>query len=200
MLDRKRKTKNPCPGCRLRQELCICSLIPALETKTRLCLVIHAKELKRTTNTGQLAVQALKNSIMRVRGADTEALDLSPDLNSPYRSVLFFPCEEAFELNLDFMKQDDRPIQLIVPDGNWRQASKVNTRHPELKDLPRVKISTPNLAKLHLRVEHMPEGMATLEAIAEAFSILEGETVGNQLKKIYEEKLMRTLHGRGVKI
>lgn len=197
-LQRKRKTKDPCPECFLHRSLCICDSIPSLDTQTRLCLVIHAKELKRTTNTGRLAIKALKNSEMRVRGENRDGLDLSDLLTSEYRTVLFYPCDDAVELNSRFVQQDKRPLQLIVPDGNWRQASKVHYRHKELKDLPRVKISSPNQATQHLRAETTPEGMATLEAIAHAFHIIEGPAVGEKLQKLYELKLERTLAGRGI--
>ena len=72
-LDRKRKTKDPCPECFLHKNLCICSLIPDLETKTRVVLIVHAKELKRTTNTGRLALKSLKNSELRVDCVEFEA-------------------------------------------------------------------------------------------------------------------------------
>jgi len=195
--ERKRKTKVPCQICFLHLGLCICHLIPKLDLKTRLCLVIHAKELKRTTNTGRLALEALVNSEMRIRGADTTPMDLSNLLIDRYRTVLFYPSDEAVELNAEFMSQDARPVQLIVPDGNWRQASKVHYRHKELSKVPRVMIRAPNLSQYYLRVETTAEGMATLQAIAEAMGVIEGPQVKDQLMKLYEAKLQATLIGRG---
>lgn len=196
---RKRKTKDPCLECGLHKERCICTLIPSLELRTRVCLIIHHRELKRTTNTGRLAIKSLINSEMRVRGLkDQPALDLNDLLTSNYRSVLFFPSDDARELDENFVKESPLPIQLIVPDGNWRQASKVNTRHTELKDLERVKISTANPSSLHMRVEHFEEGMATLQAIAYALGPIEGARVRDQLLSLYEAKLKNTLTGRGI--
>jgi DTW domain-containing protein YfiP len=196
--ERKRKTKDPCPECFLNRSLCICELIPHLELKTRLCLVVHAKELKRTTNTGRLAVKALVNSEMRIRGADTQALDLSDLLTPEYRTVLFYPSDNALELTREWVRQDPRPVQLIVPDGNWRQASKVHSRHHELKDIPRVRIASANQAVHHLRAESSEEGMATLEAIAKALAVIEGPANAAPLLKLYQAKLEKTLIGRGV--
>lgn len=194
---RKRKTKDPCPDCFLNRLLCICHLFPHLDLKTRVCLIIHAKELKRTTNTGRLALKSLVNSEMRVRGDTKNALDLSDLLIPKFRTVLFYPSDDAVELNKEFVDQDPRPIQLIVPDGNWRQASKVHYRHHELKDIPRVMIKAPNTSKLHMRVENTPEGMATLQAIAQALGVIEGDAVKDTLLHLYQAKLERTLQGRG---
>ncbi len=198
MLDRKRKCKKPCLECGLHKDLCICVLIPSLTVKTRLCLVIHHRELKRTTNTGRLAVKSLTNSEMRVRGErETGPLDLSDLLIPKYRTLLFFPHDDARELNSQLVSESDLPIQLIVPDGNWRQASKVSGRHPELKNIERVKISTPNAAEKHLRAEHFEVGMSTLQAIAMAYGVIEGKSIEFELLKVYNAKLNNTLKGRG---
>jgi DTW domain-containing protein YfiP len=199
-LDRKRKTKDPCPVCFLNKSRCVCAFIPKLTLKTRLCLVVHAKELKRTTNTGRLAVTALTNSEMRIRGVEDSPVDLSDLLVPEYRTVLFYPSENALELNQEFVNSDPRPIQLIVPDGNWRQASKVHYRHHELADVPRVMIKEANKSEHHMRAETTAEGMATLQAIAEAFGIIEGAEAKKALLDLYEAKLKATLEGRSIKI
>ncbi|OYZ17515.1 MAG: DTW domain-containing protein [Bdellovibrio sp. 28-41-41] len=197
-LERKRKTKDPCFDCGLHKDLCLCHLIPSLDLKTKLVLVIHHRELKRTSNTGRLALKSLKNSEMRVRGLkDAGPLDLSDLLTPNYRTLLFFPSDEARELTPTLVSESPLPIQLIVPDGNWRQASKVAIRHPELRHLERVMISTPNTSTQHLRAEHFEEGMSTLQAIALAFAATEDDEVGNQLLQLYKEKLNRTLKARG---
>jgi DTW domain-containing protein YfiP len=197
MLDRQRKTKDPCPRCALHRDLCICEFIPQLDLRTRLCLVVHAKELKRTTNTGRLALLSLTNSEMRIRGQGREALDLTDLLSPEYRPLLFYPADDAVELNAEFVREDPRPICLIVPDGNWRQASKVHHRHHELKDVPRVMIKAANLSTHHLRQETTAEGMATLQAIALAIGVIEGPAAGDALMMLYEQKLRNTLIGRG---
>lgn len=197
---RKRKPQDPCPECFLHKDRCICEYFPTLNLKTKISLIIHAKELKRTTNTGRLALKALVNSEMRIRGKEHEALDLSDLLTPSYRTLLFYPSENALELDEKLISEDSRPIQLIVPDGNWRQASKVHYRHQELQDIPRVKISTPNTAKAHIRAETTEAGMATLEAIAHALGIIEGEQVKKILMDIYQKKLEATLLGRGTPV
>lgn len=197
---RMRKTKDPCLKCYLHKERCICSFIPNLELETRVTLVIHHKELKRSTNTGRLAHYSLINSELLIRGETqkNEYLNLSHLIKPDYHNVLFYPAENAQELNQDFIERHKGlPLHLIVPDGNWRQASKVHYRHQELKDITRVKISTPNTATLHLRKENTPEGMATLEAIAHALGIIESEEVKNILMNVYWKKLEQTLKGRG---
>ena len=199
-LNRKRKPKFPCPGCFLHESLCICDAMPTLNLKTKVSLIIHKRELKRTTNTGRLALKALVNSEMRIRGEDYDRLDLSDILTNEYHTVLLYPSDDAINLDQKFVEKIDRPIQLIVPDGNWRQASKVHFRHSELKDIERVSICAPNLPKVVMRAENKPNGMTTIQAIAYALGVIEGNEVKRKLLDIYKLKLERTLASRGVTI
>lgn len=193
----QRKTQNPCQRCALHLDRCICAFIPKLDLKTKLSLVIHSKELKRTTNTGTLAVESILSAKTFIRGKPNEPLDANSLLVPGYRSVLFYPSTDAIELNQDFLNQSPLPIHLIVPDGNWRQASKVHYRISEFSHLPRVMIKSETKAVDLIRAESKPNGMATLEAIAYALGIIEGEAVKNSLLELYEKKLRATLEGRG---
>jgi DTW domain-containing protein YfiP len=143
-------------------------------------------------------VRALANSELRIRGEEREALDLGDLLTPRYRTFLFFPSKDAVELDAALVARDRTPIQLIVPDGTWRQARKIHSRHYELKDVPRVKISLPNNSTFQLRAQSRPEGMATLQAIARGLGVIEGVQVEAQLMKLYQTKIERTLIGRGI--
>jgi len=145
-----------------------------------------------------LALRALVNSEMRIRGEGREALDLEDLLTSQYRTFLFYPSNNAIELDEALVMQETTPIQLLIPDGTWRQARKIHSRQRELKDLPRVKISTPNNSTFQLRAQSKPERMATLQAIAHGLGIIEGDPVRAQLMKLYYAKIERTLKGRGI--
>jgi DTW domain-containing protein YfiP len=178
---------------------CICDAMPTLALRTRVCLVIHANELKKSSNTGRLALRALVNSEMRVRGGLGETLHLSDLLTERYRTFLFYPSKDAVELSEELLREDPRPVQLIVPDGSWRQAGKLLHRHPELNDVPRVKLGASNAPKYYLRAQHRPEGMATLQAIAHGLGVIEGAGVEAELMRLYDAKIERTLMARGIR-
>ena len=197
-MTRARKIKNPCPMCAASRLLCLCDVIPKIELSTRICLVVHHRELTRSSNTGLLALRALVNSELRIRGEAREPLDLKDLLIPEYRTFLFYPSNDAAELNKELVGEQSTPIQLIVPDGTWRQARKLHSRHPELKHVPRVKIRTPNNSIFQLRAQSRPERMATLQAIASALRIIEGDLAAAQLMTLYHLKIERTLIGRGL--
>jgi tRNA-uridine aminocarboxypropyltransferase len=192
------KERQLCSACHCSLTLCMCAVLPRLEPRTKVALVIHRHELLRSSNTGMLAVRALINSELRIRGESRAPLDLSDLLSPDYRSLLFFPSSDAVELTPELVAQDPRPIQLIVPDGTWRQARKIHSRQLELKGVPRVKISAPNDSTFQLRAQSRREGMATLLAIAAALKVIEGGTVAVELLQLYQARVARTLNARGL--
>ena len=87
-----------CQRCRLHRSLCLCPLIPRLETRTRLVLVIHRREDRKSTNTGRLATECLPNSEVIVRG-DAESHPALPAAWSPAaQPLLLFPDADAVPL------------------------------------------------------------------------------------------------------
>ena len=183
-----------CPRCRLHQALCVCQLIPRVETRTRLTLVIHHREDDKTTNTGRLASECLPNSQVLVRGHAHVAVDPLAD-NGAAQPVLLFPHEDARPLG-EFA-ESAAPVHLIVPDGNWRQAAKVRARVPGLSQVPCATLPAGAPTLYRLRSEPHEGGLATMEAIARAFGILEGPHVQQALEQLFLVMVERTLWSRG---
>ena len=109
-------------------------------------------------------------------------LYLLPD----HQPLLLYPSDDAVNISEGILKTISQPIQLIVPDGNWRQASKVHYRHSEIADVPRVFVKGYIDPLFRLRSEASELGMATIQAIAFAFGAMEHSSVQNQLLKLYQ--------------
>ena len=97
------KAKQRCSVCGASLTLCMCSELPRLELRTKVTLVIHHRELSRSSNTGLLAHQSLVDSEVRIRGEGREALDLSDLLSPNYRTLLLYPSADAMELDRELV-------------------------------------------------------------------------------------------------
>jgi DTW domain-containing protein YfiP len=196
-MSRRDNPRNRCLRCRMRPGLCVCDLIPQprIETRTRLVLIIHRFEDRKPTNTGRLAAECLANSETIVRGH--ESRPSPPFVSAPgTQPLLLFPHEGATLLTE--LRKPTRPVTLIVPDGNWRQASKVRNRVPGLRDVPCVSLPAGAPSQYQLRTESREAGLATIEAIARAMCLLEGELVERALEVVFRAMVERTLSLRGV--
>lgn len=192
-MSRRENAHARCARCRVHQSLCFCSEIPQLTTQTRLLLVIHYREQRKPTNTGLLATQCLTNSHCVVRGQRDQP-ECSLGLDPRRTTLILYPSARA-RLLTEF--EASQPITLVVPDGNWRQASKVGTRVAELADAPHVKLPEGPPTAYGLRHEPVFGGLATMEAIARAMGILEGEAIQTALERVFRILVERTLWARG---
>jgi DTW domain-containing protein len=171
---------------------CICSALPSLAVRTKLVVLLHAREAKKPTNTGRIAALAVTGSEVHVRGRPNEPADLSHLIEAGRRVVVLFPQDGA-----QVLTKSAEPTTLIVPDGSWRQASKMHRREQVLAPLPCVTL--PELSAPHLRVrrETKTNGLSTLAAIAHALGILEGEAIKEALLSLDRSVAERVLRSRG---
>jgi len=193
----RRDNLDRCPTCRMHDTLCICALVPRLDTRTRLELIVHCREEHKPTNTGQLAARCMRRSALSIVGDRARPLDLAL-VTEREQPVLLFPAEDAVPLT--HFAASERPIVLIVPDGSWRQASKMRKRIPGLAAVPCVILPDAGPTEYRLRAEAHAGRLATFEAIARALRILEGDA-GPQIEvamlAVFRVMVERTLWLRG---
>ena len=193
-MSRKDNADARCPRCRVHASLCVCALLPRIETRTHLILVVHRREERKPTNTGRLAIECLSNSQAIVRGHESSPTEPFA-WDGSTQPLLLFPHADA--LPIARFAASERPITLIVPDGTWRQAAKVRTRVPGLGDVPCVSLEPEAPTMYRLRHETRDGGLATIEAIARALGVLEGGHVRSTLEKVFRAMVERTLWSRG---
>jgi DTW domain-containing protein YfiP len=197
-MGKRHKRAIRCIGCRLHAERCICNLIPNLATRTRLALVAHRRELRKTTNTGVLATRVLANAALFAWGE--EDLAITPDELVPagYAGIVLAP--EAPPLSraaLDAAFGPDTPICLAVPDGSWRQATKMARRVPAMAALPRFSLPDERPTAYFLRHEPKDAGLATYEAIARAIGLIESPAIEAAMMVPFDALVAATLSMRG---
>lgn len=171
-----------CPRCLRPHTHCLCSLIPSLDSRTRVLLLQHPSEVNHALNTARLAALGLNNAELIV-GEVFE--DLPALLNQPgYQARLLFPAEEAQLLQTYTV--NDQPLLLVVPDGTWRKARKILHLNPLLAALPRVTLAQGGVSRYRLRKAPGPGALSTVEAIAQALQVLEAPVSFEPLLKPFE--------------
>ena len=93
--------------------------------------------------------------------------------------------------------QAQPPQRLLVLDGSWGQVRGMVRRWPVLSQLPRMPVPPLAETPLRLRRQHREDGLSTLEAIAQALRLLEGDAVAEPLLALYQEFSARGWAARG---
>jgi DTW domain-containing protein YfiP len=158
---------------------------------------MHHREWAKPTATGPLALAALSNSELRIQGYQEQPLDFRDLDTEQRRTLLLYPGEEAQVLSRDLLTKDPRPVNLVVPDGNWRQAARMGRRLPGLEHAAMVRLPEGAKTGWGVRKECHPEGLATFEAIARALGIIESAAVQESMETLFSLMVSRTLQARG---
>jgi len=187
-----------CPRCRLHTDLCACDVLVPLAVATELVVVAHRYEVRKPTSTGRLAVLCLQGARLCLRGRHGQPDD-PVTCGAGREPILLYPCPGAVPLDAWQAARPAAapPVTLIVPDGTWRQAKRVRRRVPGLSGITAVTLPDALATGHRLRQPDAPHRLATLEAVALAFGILEGPTAERHLRRAFRTVVERTLWSNG---
>lgn len=175
-----------CSICGLSPNLCVCAALPALAPTRRVVILAHRIELSKSTNTGRLAARMLGE---RAELATSDA----PWQPSPQPGTwVLFPSDDALPLE----QIAGEVNTLIVPDGTWQQARRIARRHARCRDLNKVWLASPPPSRYALRRSALRSGLCTLEAIAHALRILEGDACADVMLAAFGDWVERALRVR----
>lgn len=165
-----------CYRCFWPRDLCWCSQIVPMPTRTRFVLLMHPKEFKREkAGTGRLTHLCLPNSRI-IMGS---SFDGHPELAScladdRYHSVLLYPGRQALNLSAPDAAPaaSERPLQVFILDATWAGARKMLRLSPDLLHLPRIMFTPAAPSRYLIKQQPQTGCLSTLEAVHELLTLL----------------------------
>lgn len=153
--------------------MCVCAALPDLAPRTRVLILQHPRERREAIGTARLAARCLRGARV-VAGV---ALDAHPEVQAaladPERPpILLWPGPGARDLG---RAPPTGPVTLVAVDGTWWQAQKLLRVNPVLAALPRYGLAPAAPSEYRIRREPRAECLSTIEALAQALGLLEGE-------------------------
>lgn len=171
-----------CPRCLFQQRVCLCASIPVVETRTRVVIVRHHLERHRSSNSGRLAGFALPNSVIVDHGGQ-----LGPAALPPLEGAwLVYPSGEPM-----VRPPDPPPTQLVFLDATWSQARRMYRKLGALRGLPILRLPDDPMPAARLRESPEPGLVSTIEAIARALRLCEGDHVAAPLETLFQVAVSR---------
>jgi DTW domain-containing protein YfiP len=171
-----------CPRCLLLRRVCLCAEIPTVVTRTRIVIVRHHLERWRSSNSGRLAHLALPNSEIIDHGG-AAGVAVLPALAGAW---LVFPEGAPADV-----APEPPPGQLIVLDATWSQARRMFRKLGALRGLPILRLPDAPMPAARLRESPSPGRVSTIEAIAGALRLIEGEAVAAPLEALFAVAVAR---------
>ncbi len=168
---------NKCRSCRVFKDYCYCSYLTEVATKSKISIILHTNETQLISNTARLAELTLKNSKTFIRGKKDLPFNAIDLIDENYENLYLFPDQDSEVLNEDFIAKITKPVNLIVPDGSWRQAKKILGREETFQKIKKVKLENIGESIYQLRKSPGKDSLCTFEAIAYALRVTENEEV-----------------------
>jgi DTW domain-containing protein YfiP len=165
-----------------QQRVCLCASIPIVETRTRVVIVRHHLERHRSSNSGRLAHLALPNSEIVDHGGRLGPAAL-PSLEGAW---LVYPAGEPTRT-----VPVPPPKQLVFLDATWSQARRMYRKLGALRGLPVLRLPDTPMPAARLRESPEPGLVSTIEAIARALRLCEGENVAAALETVFQLAVTR---------
>ena len=180
-----------CPGCQLPKHLCICSLLPYLNTKATFWVLMHPFEYGKPTNTGRIIQDCIPQTKIIFWERTTPDFDLLSMIQDQQDVFLMFP--EEYKTDHNSIAQS---IQLsvanphfILLDGTWKQARKIFRKSPYLHRLPMISIKSNQKSIYMLRRPSQNHHLCTIE-VAITLLDLNGEIEQSRQMNSYFKKFI----------
>jgi DTW domain-containing protein len=167
-----------CPRCRRPRAFCLCPADPPLETRSRIVILMHPKEARRTKcGTGRLTRLHLANCAIFVGESFDEDDRVLGILDDPANyPVLLYPCEGAADLSSGpaaLPEFGERRLVVFVLDATWSCSRTMIRKNRRIGALLRVAISPREPSRFVIKRQPAAGCLATIEAIHELLLGLE---------------------------
>lgn len=192
-----------CPRCSLPPRWCTCDVLPPVETRLTVHVLIHRLEQCRPSSTGKLVGRAVAGAACHVyqRGNRFfEATGYPADAVEPGRELwVLHPSGDA----LPDPPATDRsallpPPAVLLLDGTWRQAGEMLASVSRRGRCVRLSVTaTSEPSRYWLRAQAQPEQLCTAEALMGVFEATGQLEAARQLRLHFELHVYATLLVRG---
>ncbi len=182
-----------CFRCWKVEALCLCSVIPELESPVKIGLLQHPNERYMPINTARFTHLGLKNSSMYHGVVFNDNPQFMNDfkMHTPEKSGVLFPSPHAKDLS---EAPDDLEI-LYVIDGTWREAKKMIFNSQVLHTVPHYAFNPDTESNYRIRKEPKKNFVSTVEAVVKSLRILEKRNDGyEELLKVFDTMVENQLH------
>ena len=191
-----------CPRCSLPPRLCVCDMLPPVETRLPIHVLIHQHEQRKPSSTGNLIARAVTGATCHVYhrvSRQVPATGLAADAVEPGRELwMLHPSGEPFPATAGSADgSPDHLPQILLLDGTWRQAGEM-LRSVEGRGRC---VSLPDASeapsRYWLREQPGPSQISTAEALMGVFAALGEYEAARRLRLHFELHVHAMLLARG---
>ncbi len=176
-----------CPTCQRPTKVCLCAFIEHIDNQVEVGILQHPSELGLVKGTAKIAQLSLSHcqtwcgenlqdlpGLVDWLAGDKPVFLLYPAIEGQLEPVEFFNVAQI--RNLSAVQE----IKLLILDGTWRKTHKIMMLNSVLRGMDRVSLQPSTPSAYRIRKQKNAVSLSTIEALYEALSQLEGDSVRYQ--------------------
>jgi len=189
-----------CPRCCLSPRWCVCDLLPPVETRVGVHVLIHRHEHHKPSSTGKLVARTVTAATCHVYQRETcfhsadgfPAQTLAPD----QELWILHPSGEPLPAVAGSAEESCSPHVLLL-DGTWRQAGELLRSCNGIGRCVRLPAATAEPGRYWLRDQPEPGHLSTAEALVGVFRAVGDGAAEQCLRLHFELHVYAALLARG---
>lgn len=172
----------------------MCDAISPVAAHTRVWVLQHPSEVDHGKNSARLLPLILDTARIFVGESEADFAPLRQQLKAEnLASVLVYPADDGEVFSLPSVGGLPESRVLLLLDGTWRKALKMYHLNPWLQALPKLALSPEKPSAYRIRKARRPDSLSTLEAAAEALTLLEPQLDVSALYEVFDAMVSRRL-------
>lgn len=191
-----------CPRCSLPPRWCTCDLLPPVETRLSVHVLIHRHESRKPSSTGTLVARAVAGAVSHVYQRETKffpAATFNADALDPARELwILHPSGDPPPPRSDagLAPPNGHPHVLLL-DGTWRQAGEMLRAVEGMGRCVRLPDASAEPSRYWLRDQPGPATLSTAEAVMGILRTVGEHEADRGLHLHFELHVYATLLARG---
>lgn len=182
-----------CDDCGRPQTVCLCHAFTTLHPSLQLIIWQDPAEARHPLSTAPLLHKSIAGSRL-IRGDVFSRQDIFAGTAEHHCAVVF---PFAHKAALTAGRYADI-THLLILDGTWRKVRKLLLANPWLKDLNHLALDVQHGSRYAIRTSPRDDGLSTIEAGAQALSLLDNEHDYSAILTVLDE-MVRIQKGFGHK-
>jgi DTW domain-containing protein YfiP len=188
-----------CPRCSLPPRWCVCDILPPVETRLHVHVLIHRHEHVKPSSTGRLVTRAVPAARCHVYQRQTRFHAAAGFAAAPVAADQELWILHPSGTPLPDTEPTDvrRPPHILLLDGTWRQAGEMLRACEGLGRRVRLPDADAQPSRYWLRDQPEPGHLSTAEALLGVFRATGDSAAEGRLRLHFELHVYATLLARG---
>jgi len=173
------QSREKCYRCYRPKVSCMCSHVKPIATRTKIVILMHPKEFKKTKNgTGRLTHLSLPNSELFIDVDFSGHKAVNALIDDPTNlCYVLYPGKESLNLNTQKIEAKGKQVVIFVIDSTWPCSVKILRLSTNLQRLPKISFTHTKSSQFQIKEQPKEFCLSTIESTLTILELLNDQGI-----------------------